>query len=259
MILFENIHSGKNNYLYCQTDKNLSFAEHTHFGYEFIAVQKGELVCTLFHTPMTLSAGKAMLILPNQIHSYETKEYSESFLCVFSPDIVEDFFRETNGEFFEVPVFDFHDDEKIGVLKNSSSNRFAVKSVLYYICGRAFDSSKLQKRMTADPDFTYKLLYFVQENYAEDISLKLLAEKLGYNYTYLSCLFHKTFQCHFSEFIRGYRLERACDLLKTTDKSVARVAIDCGFHTIRNFNYAFSEKYHLTPTEYRKRESKKIT
>lgn len=254
MVIFEDVHSGKNNYLYCQIDKNLSFAEHTHFGYEFIFVKKGELVCTLYNTPVTLNAGKAMLILPNQIHSYETKEHSESFLCVFSPDYVEDFFRETNGEFFEVPVFDFDDQGKIDLLLNNSTNRFLIKSVLYHICGTAIES-KLQQRVNAsDPDFTYKLLYYVQENFAEDISLKTLAQKLGYNYTYLSQLFHKTFHSGFSEFIRSYRLERAVDLLKDPDKQIARVAIDCGFHTIRNFNYAFVEKYGITPTEYRKRE-----
>lgn len=256
MVLFEDFHSGKNNYIYCQSDKNLRFTEHTHFGFEFIVVKEGELTCTLYKEQKTLTAGKAMLILPNQIHSYETTTSSESFLCVFSPDLVEEFSRETNGAFFEDPVFDFDEFDKVELLKTERENKYMMRSVLYYICAKVFSSSKLVKHeQSTDPDFTYKLLYFVQENYAEEISLKSLAEGLGYNYTYLSHLFNETFHMGFSEFISGYRLDRASELLKATDKTVARIAIECGFKTIRNFNFSFQKRYGVTPTAYRKRET----
>ena len=257
MILFEDVHSGKNNYVYCQSDENLRFAEHTHYGYEVIVVREGELICTLYKTPLRLTAGKAMLILPNQIHSYETPSHSKSFLCVFSPDNVEEFFRETENTFFESPVFDFDDAEKLDQLKKGASNRFLVKSILYYICGKALSASKVRGRTdSAAPDFTYKLLYYVQENYAEDISLKMLSERLGYNYTYLSQLFRKTFHCGFPEFLNGYRLELAANLLRSTKKTVAQIGNDCGFRTIRNFNVAFLKKYGTTPTAYRRGSEK---
>lgn len=253
MILFEDVHSGKNNYVYCQTDENLRFAEHTHYGYEVIVVREGELICTLYKAPLRLTAGKAMLILPNQIHSYETPSHSKSFLCVFSPDNVEEFFRETENTFFESPIFDFDDMEKLDLLKRGASNKFLVKSILYYICGKAFSSSRVKGADSSAPDFTYKLLYYVQENYAEDISLKTLSEQLGYNYTYLSQLFRKTFHCGFPEFLSGYRLDRACTLLKTTKKTVAQICNECGFRTIRNFNAAFLKKFGMSPTAYRRR------
>ena len=55
------------------------------------------------------------------------------------------------------------------------------------------------------------------------------------------------------EYLTNYRVERACELLKPTDKTVAEIAFDCGFSGNSYFGEIFKRSMGITPKEYRKR------
>jgi AraC-like DNA-binding protein len=55
------------------------------------------------------------------------------------------------------------------------------------------------------------------------------------------------------DFIRDCRLEHACQLLKTTDMTIANVAACSGYSRVTTFNHDFKTRYNLSPTEYRRR------
>lgn len=52
-------------------------------------------------------------------------------------------------------------------------------------------------------------------------------------------------------YIRTIRLEKAKELLETTDMAVSEVAYKTGFNTPSNFTKVFSEKYGITPSQLR--------
>ncbi len=54
-----------------------------------------------------------------------------------------------------------------------------------------------------------------------------------------------------SELIRVFRIEKGAHLLKTTNKSVAEIAKECGFYTENYFMGSFFHRYKMTPMEYR--------
>lgn len=54
-----------------------------------------------------------------------------------------------------------------------------------------------------------------------------------------------------SEFINDLRLEQAAKELRSTQKTVFDIMLDCGFQNASYFNKRFKEKFHLTPTKYR--------
>ncbi len=93
MIDFENHRSDKIEYIYNQNDINLNFQKHTHRSFEVTFVSDGALECEIEENVFELNAGQAILILPGQIHSYKTRQYSKSYLCVFSNDWVHSFLR----------------------------------------------------------------------------------------------------------------------------------------------------------------------
>ena len=68
-------------------------------------VSDGALECEIEENVFELNAGQAILILPGQIHSYKTRQYSKSYLCVFSNDWVHSFYDEVKGFHFENPTF----------------------------------------------------------------------------------------------------------------------------------------------------------
>jgi AraC-like DNA-binding protein/mannose-6-phosphate isomerase-like protein (cupin superfamily) len=56
----------------------------------------------------------------------------------------------------------------------------------------------------------------------------------------------------FTDYVNDARCSAACDRLLRTDVSVARLADQCGFTTLSNFNAQFKRRYGRTPREFRR-------
>jgi transcriptional regulator GlxA family with amidase domain len=53
-------------------------------------------------------------------------------------------------------------------------------------------------------------------------------------------------------FVNELRVSRACRMLTETDESVMRIALECGFENLSNFNRQFLRHTRETPRQYRK-------
>ena len=105
MLIYEAERSDRRGYLYCQRDHNFSFPAHLHHSYEFLTVQAGTLTCTLETDTFEIHPGEALLVLPDQIHSYHTNGASQSVLWIFSDDWVPEFSAQLGQRAFVDPVF----------------------------------------------------------------------------------------------------------------------------------------------------------
>ena len=105
MLFYESERSDQHNYLYCQRDHNFNFPAHLHHSFEFLCVQSGTLACTLETEQYEVHPGEALLVLPDQIHSYRTIGESQSVLWVFSTDWVPEFISQLGQREFITPVF----------------------------------------------------------------------------------------------------------------------------------------------------------
>ena len=56
-----------------------------------------------------------------------------------------------------------------------------------------------------------------------------------------------------NQYIRALRLQKAVDLLKTTDDSVSSISLACGFSDASYFGKVFRQEYGMTAQEYRGR------
>lgn len=74
-----------------------------------------------------------------------------------------------------------------------------------------------------------------------------------------STLFRKT-QQHFnaspSELISNARMDWAKQLLQHDGRSITDIALTIGYNSSAHFSYSFKKKFHLSPSEYRKRYKK---
>ena len=248
MITYENQRSQNTDYLYFQDDENLSFVKHFHNTYEFIFVSEGEIECEVGAISYTLTKGKAIMIFPHQPHSYTTKVHSISHLVIFSKDYIQSFHNFIKGNWFENPVINYNDNNKYQSLKQNLNSKFLVKSILYEICDKCYKNSNLVKIAEVQDELSAKIISYIQKNCTSDISLRKMAEELGYNYTYLSNYFNKTFHTSFSSFVNAFRLDHAMYLLTHSNEKIINISNACGFKTIRAFNYAFKNKYGLAPS-----------
>jgi AraC-like DNA-binding protein len=91
--------------------------------------------------------------------------------------------------------------------------------------------------------------------FEHEVRLTEAAEACGLSESHLSRLFHRSTGMTFQEYVRRCRLEEACKLLTTTDRSITRVAFESGFQSISQFHRSFRAVYKERPLEYRKQHS----
>ncbi len=54
------------------------------------------------------------------------------------------------------------------------------------------------------------------------------------------------------QYINILKIQKACDLLHETRKSITEIALDCGFNSTMYFCKTFKAILNITPTDYRK-------
>ncbi len=92
---------------------------------------------------------------------------------------------------------------------------------------------------------------YIEEHYAEQISLTRIADRFSYNSSYLSRIYKQNMREGLNEHIVRVRIGKACELLKESSLSVADIAEGCGFQTAKYFITAFKRSTGMTPKAWR--------
>jgi len=100
-------------------------------------------------------------------------------------------------------------------------------------------------------DRTKKVIEYISENYTKDISLDDLAQ-VSHMTTNSFCRFFKsrTGKTAF-EFIREFRINKACQMLINGEKSIAQICYDTGFNSFSSFNRIFKNLKNISASEYK--------
>ena len=93
---------------------------------------------------------------------------------------------------------------------------------------------------------------YIYQHYEEDLNLEMLAEKVYLSSGYLSFIFKKETGMNLNRFIRVFRMEKAKELLCSTNMKVAQVSEQVGFANVSYFCRSFREYYGSSPESYRK-------
>ena len=231
-------------------DRAIRFQPHLHNSFELIAAKEKGLHIRVDGTDYVLDAGEALLIFPNQIHEYVDAGV-DSVLCIFSPELVATY-SATFSQY--VPVSNLFTPPDIcltGISQlRQSPNVLRAQGFLYLLCGLFHETATYVTR----PDRAYSLIEnifrFVEQNYKGTCTLEALAAHTTYNYAYLSKHFKRYTGISFSEYVNYYRVNEARFLLRSSDRTILSVALECGFDSLRNFNRVFKKIAEQTPSEY---------
>lgn len=98
-----------------------------------------------------------------------------------------------------------------------------------------------------------QLLEYLRAHFHEDIYLDLLADQTGYSASYLSAYFKRKMQVNLLDYLNAMRIDRADELLRTTECLIKDVAHDVGIPNINTFNRLFRQYRGCTPSEWRSR------
>lgn len=92
----------------------------------------------------------------------------------------------------------------------------------------------------------------IAENYADpNFNPDLAADRLQISPAYCKKIFRANMGLSLSDYITRYRLEKAAELLRTTQVPVVAIAEACGFANINYFYTIFKKNYGVTAGTYR--------
>lgn len=247
-MLFEEKHS-KQNYNTTLHYQNMRTILHCQTSAEILLITRGIVHAVCQHEVYRLSAGKAIWVMPYEVHSYDTIEENDATVYIFSTDTIPDFFQFMDGKRLTQPVISFSKNE-LDALSEKNTDLFSKKSALYALASKAVQggTTAIEKRTDFDP--MCKMMLYIQSHYRENVTLHDLARHMGYSYNYASHLFRQYFSIGFCEMINMHRLDEAARLLKQPSFSITEIAGQTGFSTIRTFNTAFKKRFLMTPSEY---------
>jgi len=255
MLLYQIGNSVKGNHFHYEIFQNDVWISHFHQCFEMMYAMEGDTWFCLDGEKICLHQGEMCLFMPNQIHSFEVSEKARLWVCVFSEDLVDTFSKETKNKKYIQPVFT-PSEILVNFLPQKPNvkfeSRFLLQSFLYQLCHEFYQQGfEWIAVKNSDNTAVHQIMSYIAHHYNQNISLSVLAEKYGLNKSYISGLIGQVTRQNFRTYVNGYRLERAKELLKHTEKSVTDICFECGYNNIRTFNRAFAEQMNMSPREFR--------
>ena len=136
-------------------------------------------------------------------------------------------------------------------INNLNTDTFAI-SILTDIMTQCILFASTEDNIAQHPDFIRNAISYIQNHYADPISLDYLADHFSINKFY----FHRTFKKHLgvtpNEYLITTRLNKAKELLRTSDLQINQIAPFVGFENVSHFINTFKKFEGITPLEYSK-------
>lgn len=256
-----------------------SMISHTHFFLELVYVLKGEAEHFLNGKSSTVKEGEYFVIDFNSEHSYHSKDDDFAIInCIFMPELIDpslvncksfaavisNYQIHFKNEFFitdpAANIF-FDEDKKVRKLLLEMIEEMENEKPGYIQIIR----SKLieilietMRKIYAAPEFITEdgciesILKFINQEYANEITLIDICKKFNYSLSYMSKKFKKEAGISFVEFLQKTRIEQSMRLLAHTQKSVCEVAQTVGYCDIKAYYKAFRKIAGTTPANFRK-------
>lgn len=95
-------------------------------------------------------------------------------------------------------------------------------------------------------------IQYVEQNYENKMDLNSVAEYVKLSPVYFSHIFKKETGENFTDYLNGYRIKMAKQLLKNSNLSVKEISAKVGFQDPQYFSKLFKKTAGLKPVEYRK-------
>lgn len=93
---------------------------------------------------------------------------------------------------------------------------------------------------------------YIEENYQNSaLSLEMLCRHLHMSTAYFSTVFKREAGESYTSYLTGVRMEKAAELLKTTDEKTYVIAAKVGYDEPNYFSYVFKKRYGVSPNKFR--------
>lgn len=211
----------------------------------------------------SLGAGNTFLLFPQVESSYQADEkepWEYAWVGFAGGDA---YFMIANTDFSrEQPVWDQSEisgelQEKLKAIYETNGNTFqdavSMAGAVYTLMGFLMKHSQGRKKpVNLQADYVERARQYIAEQYSYPITVEDVADYTGISRSYLFRLFQEVINQSPKEYLLGYRIGQACQLLSQTDLPIGSIARSVGFEDHLYFSKVFKKYMHYTPSEYRR-------
>ena len=241
-------------YFEYQRSKNVSCLAHVHSYLEFVFVLSGELTLLRESDSFCLQTGAMAIIMPYEIHKYDTQSASEVVIITCAPEYISEYGSEMEGKTFDIP-YALTDPTLAQMLDQSSSDLFhfyRLKALIYYAVSIFTRTCNLVDKKFKNYDAYRLAVRYISEHYKEEaLSLETVAQQIGITRIHLSRILNQRHGDGFSGIVNSLRIQYAKRLIEQTELTLTEIAYHSGFGSIRNFNRIFQKTFGCSPTSIR--------
>ena len=246
----------------CQSSHRFGPSLRDNYIVHFVISGKGRY--TVNDTTHHLAEGDFFLIRPNELVDYEAdvQDPWEYYWIGFSGTKVKEILH-TNGigakdyigqvgaqkelqeKFAHFMESDFFDDAK----------KLANQALFYDIFSFFKihnENMEMGVRISRTKKYSEAFLLYVGNNYyREDLTIEEIAKSMYLHPAYFSQVIKEELGLTALKYLNLYRMNKASQLLKTTELSVEQIASAVGYQNRHSFTRAFKNRFQSSPTRYK--------
>lgn len=261
--------------LYCNEDTVVGMHVHPNL-FELTVAKQGRGIITTNRASVPIESGDIYLSFPGDMHqiesdaekplaylflAFQTEEanFSEALKrivqrCIFAEmrvirnrrigDLVEALLAELNSE---------------QAYSDALINAILQQIMVYLIREFSGEGATVTRPLfSSDAEFLcYRIMNDIDVHLFSMDGLNGVAERLNYNYSYLSKLFRRVTHTTIREYYQDRRLESARLLIEENKLKISRIAEMLHYSSVQTFSRSFKDKYFVAPKEYQLRHARK--
>ena len=235
------------------------YNKHMHVFYELILFLRGDVDYNVEGESRHLEPGDIILMTPGQYHfatvnrniSYE--RYVLKFPAQIVPDSLQErlkggypFYGENRQISTVIKTLDsyygMYSDEDMGLICQAKVTEILVALV----------NARQKAKEDKQEDIIFRLIDYIQDHIAEDITLEQISKDLHYSESYLSNCFKKTMKCSLMKYIRSKKIILAQTMIADGQKA-SKVSEELGFNDYSTFYRTYVKITGMNPTTDKKK------
>ncbi len=247
-ILYET-HSDAEHHIYFAHSKGGDTPAHFHQALEIVFVTKEQIIVTLDDEKRIIYPGEIAVIPSYCVHSYRCPTGTEAYVFTISQNVIrklQEFTQVSFSHFLPKNEYTKEIEEWLHLCEEKwpVSNYLMRYSLVYYFIGLLRKGYPSKPKMTVTDSLISDILNYIEEHYAEELTLRFLADHFGYSKNYFSTLFNHITNMHLTEYLNRVRiLHTKLDLDDPNNtETILQVATKHGFNSLNTF-YRAMKKY----------------
>jgi AraC-like DNA-binding protein len=225
-----------------------------HHRFVLILALETEVTIAVDERAIRLNQNEGLLVMPFQFHDYiEPAQENLRWLFItfdlidavalqplrFRPFVLTPVVRQTCAELVEAYL-----------TRGEGDLTSLLLSVLLQRIRQAEPILRRQSKPAVAPGLIMQVNQLAQSN-DDPLSVKEIARSLGISSSHLRARFRASCGVSLGRHLRRLRLEKACGLLRLSQRRVTEIAELCSFTSIYSFSRAFHTAYGVSPMAYR--------